>query len=89
MIGVARWWGSSTLHNRPGELNHALAVALGEGLKAGGMGPCGKHFPGHGYVIPDSHVELPVDERPLEAMTEDLLPFRQLPLDADHTGIRS
>jgi beta-N-acetylhexosaminidase len=46
------------------------------------MGSCGKHFPGHGYVIPDSHVELPVDERKLGEMVDDLRPYRELPLDS-------
>lgn len=60
----------------------ALAEALIAGLRAGGLGSCGKHFPGHGYVIPDSHVELPVDDRPLDALQDDLQPYRVLPLDA-------
>jgi len=59
----------------------ALAKALAEGLREGGMGSCGKHFPGHGYVIPDSHVELPIDERSLESMQEDIRPYRELSLD--------
>ena len=79
--GPSRVIGDRAFHRDPAVVI-ALAAALGEGLKAGGMGTCGKHFPGHGYVIPDSHVELPVDERPLEAMAEDLQPYRQLPLDA-------
>ena len=45
------------------------------------MGSCGKHYPGHGFVIPDSHVELPVDNRSLAAMQEDIEPYRQLALD--------
>ena len=79
--GPSRVIGDRAFHRDP-EVVIALANALGEGLKHGGMGTCGKHFPGHGYVIPDSHVELPVDDRPLAAMQEDLLPYRQLPLDA-------
>jgi len=79
--GPSRVIGDRAFHRNPAVVI-ALAAALGDGLKAGGMGTCGKHFPGHGYVIPDSHVELPVDERPLDAMAEDLQPYRQLPLDA-------
>jgi beta-N-acetylhexosaminidase len=79
--GPSRVIGDRAFHRVP-EVVVALAGALGEGLKAGGMGTCGKHFPGHGYVIPDSHVELPVDDRPLAAMQEDLLPYRKLALDA-------
>jgi beta-N-acetylhexosaminidase len=78
--GPSRVIGDRAFHRDPAVVV-ALAGALGDGLKAGGMGTCGKHFPGHGYVIPDSHVELPVDDRPLEAMTEDLEPYRQVPLD--------
>jgi len=79
--GPSRVIGDRAFHRDP-EVVVALAGALGEGLKAGGMGTCGKHFPGHGYVIPDSHVELPIDDRPLAAMQEDLVPYRKLALDA-------
>lgn len=79
--GPSRVIGDRALHRDPAVVI-ALAAALGEGLHAAGMGSCGKHFPGHGYVIPDSHVELPVDDRSLAAMAEDLRPYRELPLDA-------
>ncbi len=79
--GPSRVIGDRAFHRSP-EVVVALAGALGEGLKQGGMGTCGKHYPGHGYVIPDSHVELPVDDRSLAAMQEDILPYRLLPLDA-------
>ena len=79
--GPSRVIGDRAFHRDPAVVV-ALAGALGEGLKAGGMGSCGKHFPGHGYVIPDSHVELPIDDRPLAAMADDLRPYRELVLDA-------
>jgi len=79
--GPSRVIGDRAFHRDPAVVV-ALAGALGEGLKAGGMGTCGKHFPGHGYVIPDSHVELPIDDRPLAAMADDLRPYRDLALDA-------
>ena len=78
--GPSRVIGDRAFHRRP-EAVVALATALGEGLRQGGMGTCGKHFPGHGYVVPDSHVELPVDDRAFEAMQEDIEPYRQLGLD--------
>jgi beta-N-acetylhexosaminidase len=78
--GPSRVIGDRAFHRDPQQVI-ALAGALGEGLHEGGMGTCGKHFPGHGYVIPDSHVDLPVDDRALEAMQEDILPYRELPLD--------
>ena len=38
-----------------------------------------KHFPGHGSVRGDSHLELPVDDRSLFDIREkDLIPFEQL-----------
>jgi beta-N-acetylhexosaminidase len=78
--GPSRVIGDRAFHREPNVVV-ALAKALGEGLRAGGMGTCGKHFPGHGYVIPDSHVALPVDDRSLEALQEDLVPYRKLALD--------
>ena len=79
--GPSRVIGDRAFHRDP-VVVIALAAALADGLKQGGMGTCGKHYPGHGYVIPDSHIELPVDQRPLTAMQEDLLPYRKIPLDA-------
>ena len=79
--GPSRVIGDRAFHRRS-DVVVALAGALIAGLRDAGMGACGKHFPGHGYVIPDSHVELPVDDRSLDAIQEDLLPYRQLPLDA-------
>jgi beta-N-acetylhexosaminidase len=78
--GPSRVIGDRAFH-RDSAVVVALAGALGEGLRQAGMGSCGKHFPGHGYVIPDSHVELPVDDRPLDALQEDIEPYRRLSLD--------
>lgn len=36
-----------------------LGVGLIRGLQAGGVAPCGKHFPGHGDTDLDSHTHLP------------------------------
>jgi beta-N-acetylhexosaminidase len=57
----------------------ALAGAFVSGLTAGGVAAVGKHFPGHGYAKADSHVAVPVDERPLaEIEAADLAPYREL-----------
>jgi len=57
----------------------ALAGAFVAGLTAGGAASVGKHFPGHGYVKADSHVDVPVDERSLaEIDAADLQPYRGL-----------
>lgn len=56
-----------------------LASALCSGLNRGGMASCGKHFPGHGWVVADSHHAIPVDERSLaELEAHDLKPFAAL-----------
>lgn len=78
--GPSRVIGDRAFHRSP-EAVIALAQALGEGLRQAGMGSCGKHYPGHGYVVPDSHVELPVDDRAFAAMQEDIEPYRQLAID--------
>ncbi len=59
-----------------------LAAALIRGLSQGGMGSCGKHFPGHGWVEADSHVAIPVDERSLAEIEVDMQPYHELSLDA-------
>ncbi|HET6253796.1 MAG TPA: glycoside hydrolase family 3 N-terminal domain-containing protein [Puia sp.] len=49
------------------------------GLQDAGVMACAKHFPGHGDVAVDSHLDLPVinkDRRQLDSL--ELYPFRQL-----------
>lgn len=53
-----------------------LAQSLMHGLLQSGMANCGKHFPGHGFVQADSHIAIPVDSRPLDAiLAEDAAPY--------------
>lgn len=56
-----------------------LASRFMAGMHSAGMAAVGKHFPGHGGVVEDSHKALPVDRRDLEALeARDLIPFRTL-----------
>jgi beta-N-acetylhexosaminidase len=73
--------GDRAFHRNPAAVTE-LAGALIDGLRAAGMGCCGKHFPGHGWVAADSHLAIPVDERSLAEMAPDLEPYRHLKLDA-------
>jgi len=77
-FGCSSVIGDRAFHSEPqaiSELAHSLLL----GLKQGGMPTVGKHFPGHGYVHADSHLEVPVDERSYtEIELCDLIPFRQL-----------
>lgn len=57
----------------------ALAGAYISGMAQAGMAATGKHFPGHGWVVADSHTEIPVDDRaPEELLAADLMPFKVL-----------
>src|SRR5690606_7473893 len=55
-----------------------LAVAFVNGMREAGMGAVPKHFPGHGAVVADSHVAVPVDRRPIEDLDADLYPYERL-----------
>lgn len=55
---------------------HASALVRGY-LKAGVI-PCGKHFPGHGNTLVDSHEDLPVEESDLPRLEGiELVPFKR------------
>jgi beta-N-acetylhexosaminidase len=56
----------------------ALAGAYTSGMRDAGMAAIAKHFPGHGAVVADSHVALPVDRRDFVDLEADLRPYRLL-----------
>ena len=77
-FGVSTIIGNRALHQRP-EVVAELAYAYQAGMHDAGMAATGKHFPGHGAVVADSHVALPVDARRYEDIEQwDMVPFRRM-----------
>ncbi len=75
--GMSEIIGDRAMHRDPDSVV-VLADAYIAGMQAAGMVAVAKHFPGHGAVVPDSHVELPQDPRELADMEEDLRPYHRL-----------
>jgi beta-N-acetylhexosaminidase len=70
--------GDRAFHRDPRVVT-ALSKSVMHGLLLAGMANCGKHFPGHGFVKADSHVDIPVDKRSLKAILNDCaLPYTWL-----------
>jgi beta-N-acetylhexosaminidase len=75
--GASSVIGDRAFHRDP-QVVSELAIAFIGGMREAGMAACAKHFPGHGFVVPDSHVAMPVDRRPLVDLDEDMTPYRRL-----------
>lgn len=61
------------------EIISRLARAYMKGMKEAGMAAVGKHFPGHGSVVEDSHVAIPYDDRSFaDIKMHDLIPFERM-----------
>jgi len=75
--GVSEIIGDRSFHRNP-ETVAALAAAYLMGMRDAGMAAVAKHFPGHGAVVADSHVALPVDRRDFVDLEDDLRPYRLL-----------
>lgn len=75
--GVSEIIGDRAYHSNP-ETVARLAVAAVHGMRQAGMAATAKHFPGHGAVVADSHLALPVDRRDLADLAPDLVPYRRL-----------
>ncbi len=75
--GVSEVIGDRAFH-RDAQVVAKLALAAVAGMREAGMAATAKHFPGHGAVVADSHLALPVDRRALADLTEDVLPYRRL-----------
>lgn len=58
------------------EMTTQLALSYIAGMHEAGMVATGKHYPGHGTVLADSHTTLPVDDRSAdEILTSDFRVF--------------
>lgn len=78
--------GDRSFSNDPAVVT-AYAGAWADGLRAAGVLPVLKHFPGHGHAVGDSHTGSAVDP-PLSALTgDDLVPYRTLAANAAKTAV--
>lgn len=76
--GISRVIGDRAFGTTP-EIVAKLAREFALGMRRAGMSAVGKHFPGHGGVVEDSHLALPVDTRDMDTIEHhDLIPFREL-----------
>jgi len=76
--GVSEVIGDRSFNRDPNVIVQ-LATQYIEGMRAAGMASTGKHFPGHGAVIEDSHHEIPRDLRSKEDIWgADIIPFKKL-----------
>ena len=80
--------GSCVIGDRALSASPETVTTLGRAYLAGmhdaGMKATGKHFPGHGSVVADSHLDDVMDPRSREEIERiDLLPFRELAGELD------
>ena len=76
--GVSGVIGNRAFHSKP-DIAATLAYAYMHGMSLAGMAAVGKHFPGHGGVVEDSHLALPVDHRDMATLLkQDIVPFEKM-----------
>lgn len=70
--------GDRAFHSDPNIIAR-LASAHVSGMREAGMPAVVKHFPGHGHVVADSHLDVAVDTRSYaDIAAADLIPFKAL-----------
>jgi len=76
--GVSKVIGDRAFH-QDNQIIVELAHAYTKGMHDAGMEATGKHFPGHGAVTADSHIDIPIDDREYsEIYAKDILPFKRM-----------
>jgi beta-N-acetylhexosaminidase len=69
--------GSRSFGSDP-EVVSSYGIALFRGMADQGVIPVGKHYPGHGSTLVDSHLQLPVLEKnKAELLAFELIPFKR------------
>lgn len=84
--GVSEIIGDRAFHRKP-RVVAELAAAFARGLRSAGMAAVAKHFPGHGAVVADSHLELPVDRREYGDLLDDMQPYDSLIAGSHIAGV--
>jgi beta-N-acetylhexosaminidase len=84
--GVSEVIGDRAFHRKP-DIVADLANAFARGLRSAGMAAVAKHFPGHGAVIADSHLDLPVDRREYGLILDDMRPYERLVSNGSIAGV--
>jgi beta-N-acetylhexosaminidase len=75
--GLSEVIGDRAFHSSPDVVGE-LAAEFARGLRSAGMAAVMKHFPGHGAVVADSHLQLPVDRREYGDILDDMRPYDRL-----------
>ncbi|MEM1173443.1 MAG: beta-N-acetylhexosaminidase [Pseudomonadota bacterium] len=84
--GVSDIIGDRSFHRSP-DVVAELAMSFSQGLRAAGMSAVGKHFPGHGAVVADSHESLPTDRRSYADILDDIRPYERLVSNSVLAGV--
>jgi len=75
--GISDIIGNRAFHRKPDAVSE-LAEAFARGLRSAGMASVAKHYPGHGAVVADSHLSLPIDRREYGLILDDMRPYERM-----------